>query len=244
MSLLTGLENYWELDEASGNRLDDVGGITLTDVNTVGSTSGLGGLVADFVTASNEYLSSAVFPFVGTPGTMSFWFRLPSTATSSTYYELFAIGDDNNSSASIIFRVYKSDNTQGYVVGVIKDSTSAKANSSDWTATNAWHHILITHTSTSSSWYLNGTNANPAWGTNPLAVDGDMFSTATTEFLRIGKAVYGNETNTGQIAKVGIWSRVLDSTDIADLYNGGSPPSYPFGGGVARNPVPMGFVLE
>lgn len=60
MSFYSSLTGFWPLDEASGNRADGIGTNTLTDNNTVGSTTGLVyPTAANFVVANSEYLSHA-----------------------------------------------------------------------------------------------------------------------------------------------------------------------------------------
>jgi hypothetical protein len=49
----------WDLDEASGTRVDQVGANDLTDNNTVGSAAGMFGNAADFEKTNSEHLSIA-----------------------------------------------------------------------------------------------------------------------------------------------------------------------------------------
>lgn len=82
--LLTDLVAWWELDEASGNRSDaHTGGYTLTDVNTVGSTTGkVGANAALFVAANSEYLKRSAaenaFRFINTDFTIAVWVKVTS----------------------------------------------------------------------------------------------------------------------------------------------------------------------
>ncbi|MGH9257352.1 MAG: hypothetical protein ACRD3C_22560, partial [Vicinamibacterales bacterium] len=58
--LTTSLIEYWKLDEASGNRAGAFAAKTLTDVEAVGSATGLVyPLAADFITGTNEQLERA-----------------------------------------------------------------------------------------------------------------------------------------------------------------------------------------
>lgn len=73
-ALYNSLVAFWELDEASGSRSDSIGSSTLTDVNTVTSTTGLVySLAAQFAFASSEYLSRASDSVTQT-GNINFWF--------------------------------------------------------------------------------------------------------------------------------------------------------------------------
>lgn len=59
MSLLTNLESYWKLDEASGNATDAHGTNTLTNNNSVGSGTGKLNGCRTFARASSQRLSIA-----------------------------------------------------------------------------------------------------------------------------------------------------------------------------------------
>lgn len=58
-ALLASRVAHWSMDEASGNRVDSIGGNTLTDNNTCGSRAAVVNLGADFIAGNLESLSSA-----------------------------------------------------------------------------------------------------------------------------------------------------------------------------------------
>lgn len=83
----------WNLDETSGDRADQIGGITLTDTNTVTSAAGLhGGSLksAVFTAANSEHLikyngPSTLFPILGKDWQIAFWFRTTTIAAGDRY---------------------------------------------------------------------------------------------------------------------------------------------------------------
>src|SRR3990167_10386308 len=56
-TLSTGLQAYWKMDEASGNRADSIGNLPLTDFTGIPSVTGLRNQAADFfiLTGSGLY---------------------------------------------------------------------------------------------------------------------------------------------------------------------------------------------
>ena len=83
-TLLTGLVAYWNLDEASGTTRVGSVGFNLSDVNTVGSTTGKVGNAADFETSQDDHLratdaAASVMDFSGNQDfTIAFWLQTES----------------------------------------------------------------------------------------------------------------------------------------------------------------------
>src|SRR5262252_1520277 len=79
----TNLISYWKLDEVSGSRVDTKGTNTLTDNNTVTSTTGIINNAASFAAASSEYLSLASNATVQTGDidfTITAWVKMTTKA--------------------------------------------------------------------------------------------------------------------------------------------------------------------
>lgn len=57
MALTDQLVAYWKFEEASGTRIDEISGLTLTDNNTCPQVTGKSGNGVGFTSASSEYLS-------------------------------------------------------------------------------------------------------------------------------------------------------------------------------------------
>lgn len=84
-TLSTNLKAYWKLDEASGNRLDALDGVNLTDKNSTGFVVGIRGQAANMVAqASNSLIVATTAPIeTGNVNfSLSSWIYLNSTSTT------------------------------------------------------------------------------------------------------------------------------------------------------------------
>jgi hypothetical protein len=84
-SLSTSLQNYWKLDEISGNRSDAFSSLTLFDVNTTQSITGIRNQAALFLASASNALVGANTGSIQTGNinfSMSTWIYLNSTSTT------------------------------------------------------------------------------------------------------------------------------------------------------------------
>jgi len=99
---------------------------------------------------------------------------------------------------------------------------------------NTWTHLVITRNKTTDVWklYLNGTLTSTVDNTlDGLQVGTTAHDHSTDTYpLVLGSFVstdYSKETNfTGNLDELGIWNKTLNSTEISELWNGGSGLSY------------------
>lgn len=160
-----GLVSYWKLEEASGERADSYGTNHLTDHNGVGQAVGKVGDAAQFVGASNEYLSRADNASLST-GDVDFWGAAwvyldslpPNVFQILGKLELSAAGEWNlqlrNDTGRFHFRLFNG----GGLVG-----------NAEWTVsptTSTWYHLC---------WYHDAA-ANQIG----ISMDGGAFATAAT----------------------------------------------------------------
>jgi len=73
-----------------------------------------------------------------------------------------------------------------------------------------WHHIVATKDATDTKVWLNGT----------LATQGENQGNSSGSTIYLGNTE-GAQNYTGLLDAVGIWSRVLTDSEVADLYNAG-----------------------
>lgn len=86
-----------------------------------------------------------------------------------------------------------------------------------------WYHIVVTKAGTLLTVYQNGVSQ----GTDNT-VDSTM--TDGTTALEIGAYQEGGARSNfvdGVIDEMGCWSRAITSSEVTDLYNGGTPLAYP-----------------
>jgi hypothetical protein len=152
----------------------------------------------DYVTAT---LGSQVFDG---DFTLSFWFNAD---TAPTYTTLMQSG--SNSGYNDGFRIYRYANTslafwkgQGGYSNIFGNIGT--------TATGSWHHVVVTRSGTTSTFYLNGSSIDT--GT-------DSQSYTSTAF-QIGFTTYPFD---GLIDEVALWDSSLSSSNVTTIYSGGVP---------------------
>lgn len=225
-SLLTSLAAYWNMEEASGARVDEVGGISAADNNTVPSTIGkVGSLCADFTAANSEYLSvadNATLSMGDIDCTIACWVNLKTKATMSFVDKYVSTGDQREytlgyDSSGDRFRFVTSRDGTGATTLTIN------ANSFGAPSTGTWYFLLAEYDATSNLIKIsvnNGTADSAAQAAGPF--DGTASFT-----IGASGAGTGNFAN-ALIDEIGIWKRLLTSGEKASLYNSGSGVTYPF----------------
>jgi len=85
------------------------------------------------------------------------------------------------------------------------------------TSTTAWYHLVVTHTGSSVTGYVDGSQAGSSYSESITGV-------ATADFL-IGKHGTSptNRYFNGYIDEVSVWDTALSSSAVSDLYNSGTP---------------------
>lgn len=220
--LLTGLVAYWKLDEASGNRADSVGANTLTDNNTVTSTTGKVGSAADFEVDNSESLSisdNAVLSMGNIDFTLAGWVMLDTkTAIRAVIAKYTTVGNQRE------YMVRYESATDRFVFRVSADGVNNTAVSADnlgSPSTDAWYFIVAWHDAAADTINIqvnNGAANSTAHATGVL--DG-------TSVFYLGSRE-GTDFFDGLIDETGLWKRALTAAERAYLYNGGAGRTYPF----------------
>lgn len=229
MALRDNLLSWWDLEESSGSRNDEVGANDLTDNNTVTSGSGKVGTAALFTRTNSEYLeiaSASQSPDLSINGSnghifICAWVYLaskPAAAMQAVTKYAFSAGNReyalywDNTTDRFTFIVFNSGATSNSVV----------ANTFGAPSTGTWYFLM--------AWVDNTANTVNI-SVNNGTVDSVSLTITThngTAAFRIGAA--GNATPIehwdGYIDSIGIFSAVKDTTDRALLYNGGNGVNY------------------
>lgn len=224
MSLLTSLISYYKLDEASGDATDSNGSNTLTDNNSVGTSTGKINGARSFVRTSSKYLAhtdNASLSFGDEDFTVAGWANRSSSGNT-----LVVIGKWQSAGNQLSFVLgYDTANTKFFWI-VSRDGTnftSVYANSFGGTSTSTWYYLVAWHDSVNN---VIGISVNDTSDTSAYSL-GVFDSTAD---FRIGADQNGAYWD-GLIDEVGVWRRVLTSTERTSLYNSGNGLAYPFGVG-------------
>lgn len=225
MALTTNLVSYWKLDESSGNAADSVGSNTLTNTNTVTYSAGKINNGAKYVRTSSQYhsITNASQTGLGIIGDLSigFWMKPTTITPPSTYFMLVdKFGNGSNLSYSVrqnnsnIYFSISSDGTTEHNVSGTTGNLQA----------NVWQYVVVTYTAAShlATFYYNGSSV----GTADTIVTSIFNGTANFELANgVDNVTYLYD---GMLDEVGVWSRVLSSSEVTQLYNGGSGLQYPF----------------
>jgi hypothetical protein len=197
-SLTTSLVSYWAME---GNSGDFFGTNYGTDTSVSYSTSY--GKVAQGASFSSSLITTGTSGFSATNFSVSMWFRPTSTSGS---WGLF----DTHPTTAGALRIYEDASTPNQISYNIAGYTGQTIT---YPLTNGtWYHFVYTLSGGNvTNLYINGVSSG-AFTNGGSAV----ISTFT-----IG-TVNGTLYSAGAIDEVGVWSKVLSTNEISDLYNGGA----------------------
>lgn len=232
MSTLTqNLVSWWKFDESSGNTADSVGTNTLTNDNSVPFVSGLAGNGADFEDASNHSFSITDAAQTGLDITgdisFSFWFK-PESAPSNGTQEIIHSKWELGSGAWDMF--YEQQLGVKRVRFCVFTSAAPTVNI-NFTfpvdlGTGAFKHIVTTFTQSTKTveMWVNGVSLGTVTDASAININNSSAP------FKIGGGLGTLSTNglDGIIDDFAVWSKVLLSSEIAALYNGGAGSRYPF----------------
>lgn len=224
-TLNTGLVSYWKLDESSGNAVDSVGINTLTNNNGVTYSAGKINNGANFASASSQFLSitDASQSGLDITGDMSFACWLKCSNTNQFVSKSLSTGNQNSWQARVTptssFEVFTS--ADGSTVKTATFSTAVFT-------INTWHHVVITYTASAHSieMFVDGSSIGTV--NNSANVASSLFDSSSDFRLGLGNPGGGEYLN-GSMDEVGIWNKVLTSTEVTTLYNSGNGVQYNFG---------------
>lgn len=220
-TLLTNLVSYYKLD--NNNLSDSYGSNDGTNFGTT-NTSGKIFDGRDF-DGSNDYidLGSGINSVLGSGDlTINMWLNIDSI-NDGARRPLYMGG----SASSRDWIQFATESSQ--ILIYFRDGTTGAPSISSGTLNeNTWYMITLTRTGTSAELFIDGSSVDS--GTNSeFAVNVNAVS-STTE---IGSNILdgGGLYYDGSMDEIGIWSKILNSTEISFLYADGSPTEeqqYPF----------------
>jgi len=216
-SLGANLGACWWSD-SSGLTTDLTGnGNTLTNVNSYTLTTGIQGDAADLESSSSQTASRADTASISptSAASFAFWINHESISTPVYFRKYGGAGD-----RSYILELLAGNTTPrfSYYDGASFRDASATAAWSPSTAT--WYHVVVTFNAGAVIYYINGSKL------------GNTVSPGGTAIADGGATLYlGSDNGAGQFLdgvmnQMCIWSKVLDATDAANLYNGGAGIPY------------------
>lgn len=203
-TLLTGLEHWWDLDEASGPAIDATGNQDLSVSGSIGTASAAapdGGNARD-LTGGHFTAAAGTVWASGTQKTFGLWFNWDTDATTLND---FLFGHDAVGRTYCIL-VYSSLSIQ-----VFLDGAPMAIPASSFTR-GSWNCLMFTSNGAGSSEvFLNGSS---------VATGAQNWQAASAIF-RLGAYFNGASPIDGKICSAASWDRVLTSAEIAEFYNSG-----------------------
>ncbi len=222
-----GVTAYYKLDENVGNgtAINSVSVGTYDGVVT-GATQGATGILNNAVTfaGSNNRIVSDSGLAGDTTVSASVWFKT-TESTASTLQPIIVLQTEEDGGASP---------NEGFYVGY-QDASNPKLNiliqGVAWSSGSCpdsndgnWHNFVITKNGNIYSIYQDGVTTACATLTN----SGGIFTSDKT-LIGYRGALTPTATDIsfkGTIDEVAIWDRVINSTEITEVYGGGTPPDF------------------
>lgn len=204
MAITDNLVAYYPADEVSGNLIDAVGALDLTDTNTVGTAAGKIGSARSFVAASSEYftITNAAFDLGAAAKTFAMWFYPTSTAR-------MWLGGCSSGGNGVYLLAYSEVATPEKVTWYTGNNALA---SSSTISQNEWHLLVGRHDG----------SATKSLRVDNVEVTASQAGSASTSAFTIGRAgaeaIYAN----GRIDEIGLWSRVISDAECDTLWNSGA----------------------
>jgi hypothetical protein len=223
-TLPTSLVSYWDLEEASGTRYDLVGSNDLTENGTGGVGQAAGktyGNGADLEAGESDYLNITDGDQTGLDITgdfsISMWVKPETLVDQYTIAARWSggVGD------SFLIRYQTAGNFQMF--NRLSGSTSSTTVSYTM-STATWYHLVFLYDASAGSFqvYVNGTSQGTGTG---LETSMDN-ATVPFSFGAVKTDATPDKFFDGVIDEAGMWSKVLTSDEISDLYNAGSGLQY------------------
>jgi hypothetical protein len=204
------------MNETSGPRVGAHASISLTDNNTVGSTTGKLGNAASFVAANGERLDGGdILDIDAGSLTVSCWFR---TNASDSIVPL--IGKSYSSSRLGRYAIYL---TSGKVAFVVEDTTGNLLGESTSTYNDGNWHLAVLVIDRANGAYLYVDNV--LVGSVTRSITGTLNS---PDPFVIGFYSKVNKYLDGDVDQSGVWRTAFDATKVGMLWNGGAGTTYPF----------------
>ena len=232
--LMENLESWWELDGSDLENKANPGTHDLTDMNTVGSRTGVDGVgsAADFTAANEEsYLFDRVAFADQTDWTIAYW----------VYHDISGSASDGAN--------FSDDQTSGHYSYIYWDGVGSGASGPMMYNCNqhrsfrfdgmlggaAWQHIAWRNVDSEArnlQLFVNGSGPILQGG----GYDGNEFANNSTPpgvscfgLRNLGREQAQARWLDGGLQWFGMWSRTLTDAEIAELYNGGAGLGWPFG---------------
>jgi hypothetical protein len=219
-----GAISHWSFEETSGVRADSISNNDLNDSNTVGYSSGVGGIgnAADFENGNSESLwisdASQVGLDITSDLTISLWARFESNNISGGQ-SLMGKRDGGGSASIRAYALWSNaNNSTSYDVNISNGTTNTWKYVTWEPSTGVWYHLCLNYDASAGSaeFYVDGAQQGSTQTGLPTSI------TNNSEEFRIGADNYSGGTNffDGRMDEASIFDSVVSCNT---LYNSGTP---------------------
>lgn len=218
-TLLTGLEAYYWYNN---NAEDVLGNWDGTLTNTTFSTIHHNGTHSAYFNGTSAHISNGATNLTtGTAFSYSVWVRIPSVVSADKTIMVEAnSGSDNPYSRLVLLGADVASAQLRNASASTICSITGTTNISD----DEWHNLIFTVENGSQILYVDGVSeGTPGTGTYTGGITTDLCTIGA--LIRSGGA---SQWFPGYIDELGMWSKVLTTTEVAEIYNNGKGFPYPF----------------
>lgn len=221
--LAEGLQNYWKLDETTGNVIDTVGSADGTNSEALRGIPGVINNAFNFSSVDGSAVNisdSDYWSFGNDNFTISLWARIYGNG-------YFAIITHHHSGATNerAWWMYR-HNALGLIFSAVENGDGSGGNVNLQVlepnlSNTTWNHIVITRDGINGTMYINGDAVASTLGfTFPINDANTPLHFGSTP--RVGEERFLN----GSLDEIGIWNRSLNISEVQELYNTGSGKAY------------------
>ena len=213
----SNLVAYWRMNEGTGTSTKDVIGLKNGTLTNSPTWSKIVPFKADnysvYLDGSDDIIDLSTFDpssVIGTGAfTMSMWMKAHSDANQIFWYM-------GNSGITTMMRMNYLASSGGFKIWANIDGTwtDQYPHVDITTETGVWYHVAVVRSGTTVTLYVNATNS-----------DSKTHSSLATGFgteHHIGKYMTSHHLN-GNIGQYALWNKALTSSEIASIYNDGTP---------------------
>src|SRR3990167_7128912 len=229
-SLSTGLQAYWKMDEASGQRNDSVGNLPITDFTGIQSITGLRNQAADLTLARSGLFrvnNSSLSVGSGESFSIHSYIYFEDTANFLTSDQQIYVKNNTAGNTEYALEIAQSGGIQKLRFAVLANTVAFNmtvfANSFGVINTGQWYSVAC--------W--NSAGAQIGISVN-LSVDTFVYGANTTITVESGGPLTFSGANTssfvnkfyGRLDELGWWKKTLVAQERSDLYGGGTGNTY------------------
>jgi len=219
-TLTQNLVSYWDMEEASGVRIDRHGTNHLSDIATVTQATGKLGNAGQFTSANSEQLDISDNASLSITGdlSVSVWAYFDSLKNC-----MIVSKRDDASTRSYTFTYEYGSTELQFIISSDGTSGDETTGAVTWTPTlSTWYHIVCIYRASSGEvdFYIDGSQQGSTQGSlNTSIAD-------TSADFNVGANGTSGDYMNGRFDELALWSKELTSGEVTALYNSGTPLPY------------------